>query len=671
FNFKEQGKSLKTVKQVQFHLATVTDVQDVKIIIRQGGTLASSTVTYTQDVTEAKAGWNNIDLSEPYNIEPSLNLYVGYEVNITSTTVAPISVAAGTEQKQSWLYAGEDVVNYASQGANFLIKTLIATEPSPPNEIVFLMITSPATAVINTDVNIVGRIRNLGTATLNSFTAVYRVNGGEPVSHTFSNLTVEPYKMYNFTPPTPIREATPGTYHVEVTVSKPNGEDDLTYNNTLSQDIEITAENELALNAVTLPAYRLLNEESEIKVAVKNMGNEAITTFTLAYSVNGGESVSHTFTNVNILEGRTINFTHPVKLLANQVQTQSVVVTISNPNGRPDADYNNSKSADIVVYGYAVQRFLLHENFTSSTCAPCAAGNAYLQNFRSQVDPLQWVHISYQMSWPGNGDPYYTLEGGIRRNLYGITSAPYMSVDGIRFRNSPINYEMAKHWNTFRAIPAGAQLSGTAETEGHTISADITVLPATTMSTQDLRLFAVVIENRTEKNKKSNGETEFFNVMKKFLTAPEGDVLDDFVFNVPKTYSLSYSFNGDYRLPSNAYDPIDHAIEHSVENFDNLSVIFWIQNIKTKEVFQAGKASGGTIDIPSTKTDRNALAFIRDGKLNIHSEAALQSVEVYNISGQKQLLASDKEIPVNHWPSGVYLVKIKTSEGDKVVKVIK
>ena len=34
------------------------------------------------------------------------------------------------------------------------------------------------------------------------------------------------------------------------------------------------------------------------------------------------------------------------------------------------------------------------------------------------------------MNWPGNGDPYYTEEGGTRRFYYGVDGVPMAFLDG-------------------------------------------------------------------------------------------------------------------------------------------------------------------------------------------------------------------------------------------------
>jgi hypothetical protein len=39
-----------------------------------------------------------------------------------------------------------------------------------------------------------------------------------------------------------------------------------------------------------------------------------------------------------------------------------------------------------------------------------------------------------------------------------------------------------------------------------------------------------------------------------------------------------WEFRGDYRLPNNGNNPINHAIEHSVEDFNNLTIVAWVQS---------------------------------------------------------------------------------------------
>ena len=49
--------------------------------------------------------------------------------------------------------------------------------------------------------------------------------------------------------------------------------------------------------------------------------------------------------------------------------------------------------------------------------------------------------------------------------------------------------------------------------------------------------------------------------------------------------NLTYTFNGLYNLPPDSDTPIDHAIEHSIEDFQNLGVAVWIQDLDTSIIY--------------------------------------------------------------------------------------
>jgi hypothetical protein len=76
--------------------------------------------------------------------------------------------------------------------------------------------------------------------------------------------------------------------------------------------------------------------------------------------------------------------------------------------------------------------------------------------------------------------------------------------------------------------------------------------------------------------------------MKKMLPTEAGTVLTKRGVLAQDSLSFSYKFNGQYRLPTDgaAGNIINLATEHSVEDFNNLYVIAWIQG-NDKQVYQA------------------------------------------------------------------------------------
>ena len=88
----------------------------------------------------------------------------------------------------------------------------------------------------------------------------------------------------------------------------------------------------------------------------------------------------------------------------------------------------------------------LYEMFTSSTCGPCVAANEVLTEVLD-ANPDEYTLIKYQMDWPGNGDPYYTQEGGVRKSYYGVYFVPdlYINSEQLEPANDGEKYDQGMH----------------------------------------------------------------------------------------------------------------------------------------------------------------------------------------------------------------------------------
>ncbi len=245
-----------------------------------------------------------------------------------------------------------------------------------------------------------------------------------------------------------------------------------------------------------------------------------------------------------------------------------------------------------------VQRIPLHEGFTSSTCGPCQPGNANLEAIYSTAPHKQNV-LRYQMSWPGTGDPYYTGEGNVRRNFYGVNSIPRLEVDGGWNGNS--NSYTATLRDVAYNVPAFMTIGVDHQVVCKTVNIDVEVIALQNFSGNN-NLFVAIYETETYNNLKSNGETIFVNVMKKMVGGANGTSLGAISNGDTINYSFSYTFNGDYRLPPNANDPINNGTEHSVEEFFDLGVVAWVQNTSSRQIHQSAYGVSPTkVDVGMTQ----------------------------------------------------------------------
>jgi hypothetical protein len=293
---------------------------------------------------------------------------------------------------------------------------------------------------------------------------------------------------------------------------------------------------------------------------------------------------------------------------------------------------------NVTVVEAATTRLPLFETFTSATCPPCTPANTNMEQIFAN-NPNAYVSIKYQMDWPGAGDPYYTEEGGTRRAFYSVTSVPNVAIDGGWNDNG--NSLTQAVFDQFKQVPAFVDIDVQHSIFNKKVDATITIDPLADINSNNLRVFVAIIEKETDQNVMTNGETEFFHVFKKFMSSENGDVLAPLTAGTPVNLNLSYTFNGNYVLPANGQSPVNHSIAHTVEEFSDLAVVVWIQDIVTKEVFQAGYSETPVVGVEELNAEKfnlkvypNPTGDVAYLALDV-DETAVVNVRITNALGQQ------------------------------------
>jgi hypothetical protein len=275
-------------------------------------------------------------------------------------------------------------------------------------------------------------------------------------------------------------------------------------------------------------------------------------------------------------------------------------------------------------------------------------------------------YIKYQMSWPGTGDPYYTTEAGAKRQLYGVNSVPNAQIDG--GWNGHAGQITQPILNQFKAVPSFMNLAGYFTVDATAKKVDMVINTTPLVSTSKaLSLQVAIYEKSTSQNVKSNGETVFYHVMKKMVPDQNGTALTNLTDGVMQTQNLSYTFNGAYTLPINATAPVNHASAHTVEDFNDLGVMVWIQDMATKEIYQSVDLTASGVGM-----GENGLRSVR---LYPNPASDLVRVDLRSVSGNctyrlvntlGQVVAagtaeggSELVLHVGQWTSGLYLVQVE------------
>ena len=321
-----------------------------------------------------------------------------------------------------------------------------------------------------------------------------------------------------------------------------------------------TLENlDLGLTAVNLPGF-IPNGEQAISFSVMNFGVTTITSLDASYQVEGFEPVNQSFTaSVASLNTTTLTFEELISLAPGDYH---ITLTINAVNGGNDDDLsNNSAAKDFSVAYASTQRYPMIEHFSSSTCSPCVSPNNIMHNFCNN-NVGRYTYTKYQMNWPGNGDPYYTAEGGVRKDYYGVSGVPEAFLDAENLNFSTVQNVFNQHAQR----TAFMDVRGSFTVNGNTMSVIADVMP---FINTDARIYVSVNEKETHGNVGSNGETTFHHIFMKMLPNAQGTSVN---LTAGELQHLEFTQ--------------DMSGTH-VEEMSDLEVSIWVQQYNTKEIFNS------------------------------------------------------------------------------------
>ena len=224
------------------------------------------------------------------------------------------------------------------------------------------------------------------------------------------------------------------------------------------------------------------------------------------------------------------------------------------------------------------QRMVLAEECTSSTCWPCGQQNP---PFDALIEANSDIitSIKYHVWWPSPGnDPMYLdnkADNTNRTNYYGVNSVPHVMLDGSYWDGMPSQVTQSRIDNA-AAIPSPFEIQVYQELSPNEDTIYLTTLVhATDQVSGSLVTHVVVIEKHIHFNSPpgTNGEKDFYNVMKKLLPTAGGA-------EMPSSME-----NGDYVIFQNSW-PLENVYDN-----DELAAVSFVQNHNTKEIFQAANSS--------------------------------------------------------------------------------
>jgi hypothetical protein len=489
----------------------------------------------------------------------------------------------------------------------------------------------------------------VGTTDVGSYTTLCTsVNPNLTVSGYPATWTKITYVVAGLTGSTSCRFAL--RYHV------PNGGPDGANSNYIGVDafqIKRPVANDLSLDTVTVPAI-ILAGNFTFNGTVTNQGTNSVTSYTITWQSTGGSLNTHNVTGVNIAPGGTHSFSHSVPLNAITGSSYNLTFNVSLVNGLTDGNTtDNSATRNTQVASGSTTFIPLLEKFTSSTCGPCASYNNATFNPYYANQNQNFNYIAYQMNWPGTGDIYYTAEGGLRRDYYGVTGITSLWINGVNYSTSNNQAALTTYVNNESTKPGYFSLTANRNLSGNNAVINYNITP---FLSGNFVLHAAVIEKTTTGNVGSNGETSFKHVMMKMVPNASGTTLNC-TAGTPISGQISTSLAGTF-----------------IEQNSDLEVIIFIQNAATKEIMQSFRATD------ALSLEDNTLAKVKlypnpatnDIRFTNVQEAKIMITDITGkVVLQTEVVDENSIINVSNLNSGIYLVNIKNESMNETIKFVK
>lgn len=298
---------------------------------------ASSTDTLDASITQIILPGANPCLAQ--NITPQVRLQNLSNVNLTSATIL-VNANGGANQSYSW-------TGNLAPNANILI-TLPSVSLVLGNNTVTSVVQSPNGG---TDVNpsndtatVMYNILSSMSITMNTTSTggVYTItpnvsNGTAPYSYSWNTGAITP---------TLTGVTTSGTY--TVTITDANG---CTISGSSMVNIAVPDTLDASVNNLVLPSINhcMATQTINASVNLQNLGNIALTSATIIYSVNGGANQNYNWTG-NLAPNATTTIT--LNNIVLNTGANNISAVVQNPNG--GTDINNSNNTTTTAQHIAV-----------------------------------------------------------------------------------------------------------------------------------------------------------------------------------------------------------------------------------------------------------------------------------------------------------------------------
>ena len=428
--------------------------------------------------------------------------------------------------------------------------------------------------------------------------------------------------------------------------------------------------------AIKFPKIVSSTSSTPVTVTIQNAGADVITSLNLSYKIDAGAPVTQTFSGLNISPygTTTVNFT---ALITNPaVAAHTITADISQVNGSADQNAaNNQKTWNFVVATTTVTRSGLIEEFSSSTCSPCAAFNGVFDPISENgtnlpdVPSSRYNLVRYQMNWPAPGTDYsYNNPGLARRTYYNCNAIPEHWVNGLASNTGAA--AMQTDIDGSKTAPSFITISGTYTIHGDSLKASATVTPHFTLAGGNYSVHMVAAERHYVNSGPSStvGQTQYYHVERTMFPDGNGTAVTSWADGTPQTFNYAKHYvNGNPAQMNDNFwtDPTNSDLVIFVQDNSDQSIL---QSVSVPAAWPAGiKELNGISDMaifPNPATSQAMLGFntTATAKIDITVVDVLGH-SVYTYSQQFEAGSQRIVIPTANFAAGIYNVRVQTENG--------
>lgn len=428
----------------------------------------------------------------------------------------------------------------------------------------------------------------------------------------------------------------------------------------------------------------------------KSKGYTVANNAELNYSVNNAAAVTQVVTFGTPLNyGQTANYAFTTQ--ANlPVGTNKIKVWVTKVNGTAETNLlNDTAYAQVYVASQAATRSVLIEEWSSSTCNPCASLNSTFDPLLNNNTPNTGGDVNvikYQVNWPSPGnDPSYNAHCLARRTHYNVNAAPTAIIDGRTEMNnhSQAEIDAAKLEPAFADITATltAKKSSTLASVSTTVVGTATIMPYLTIpSNSPLRVYQALVQKYYNLPGATTTQKDYYHVMRKMNPDGWGTPI-----NVTSGTPIVVSFSNTALPVGNNPLPAQMSFNFWTTTGLTYEYVVFVQDTISDDIIQSGSWTS-TVSVPAPPTPTSTVGmdeltavnqigiYPNPAKefavLSINLEkTAVVDVTIYDMSGKMvyenkgtSLESGEHKMKINteDFATGNYLVQINA--GGAVLK---